>query len=355
MSYTVSDFVACPTIQRELNEHFAINQQPEYMREPMPFFEYVMSPANRGTLSQEVNPGDSKVRTVRVRYNRRMLESTVAQNQTNPTCTASTVEGDAYTDYTIDTTKNFQIERKINLVDLIDRCQRNEDYYVSLIRRMINALVTRVATQTALEGYALAGEWGSDVNATTTVTNDQLIVNTLKAGSTDDLAPFTLQKIQVAAQQTGYSDAFATFGGTTLKMYLERMMSGCCSDDGVDLGNLQSRFGFAGAYDRRIASVMGGEAYSLMIMRGALQMLTYNLFEGMTGLNVIESPTYNQRVIVDPISGLPIDMVTKYDCGALHIVMTATTKLVGLPSDIFQNGDILAGVNFVNMIKVVNS
>jgi hypothetical protein len=48
-------------------------------------------------------------------------------------------------------------------------------------------------------------------------------------------------------------------------------------------------------------------------------------------------------------------MVINYSCGVLHIVMTACTKLVGLPADIFQNGDIYAGVNFVNMVKVTNA
>lgn len=85
------------------------------------------------------------------------------------------------------------------------------------------------------------------------------------------------------------------------------------------------------------------------------QMITWNLFQGTRGLNTILTETYSQQVIFSPRTGLPIDVMMKVDCGTLHIVMTATTKLVGLPNDLFPVDDIYQNVNFVNEIKVVNS
>jgi hypothetical protein len=68
----------------------------------MPFFEFVNSPVNNIGLTQEVAPGGGKIRTVRLTYTPRQLESAVTANIANPKCDVSNFIGDRYTDYTLD-------------------------------------------------------------------------------------------------------------------------------------------------------------------------------------------------------------------------------------------------------------
>jgi hypothetical protein len=49
-----------------------------------------------------------------------------------------------------------------------------------------------------------------------------------------------------------------------------------------------------------------------------------------------------------------MDLNIKNDCGQISVQVVATTTLVALPLDLFQNGDENDGVNFSAVIKVVN-
>ena len=47
--------------------------------------------------------------------------------------------------------------------------------------------------------------------------------------------------------------------------------------------------------------------------------------------------------------------VHESSCGSvINVSLTATTKLVGLPTDMFQTGDAYRGVTYVNEIKITN-
>lgn len=352
MSYTTGELVACPTLQSQLNDHFE-TCDPQFIGEPMPHFEFVMSAPNRGPLEQLVSPGNGKTRTVQLKYRQRISESDVSANQTNPTCVATTFRGDRWIDYSIDTTQNQQVESKIPISELIESCTDNGMYWQETMQMMVNALERKVATQTAVEAVALNGRWGSLVDGVNG--SDQLEVRTLRSGSTDELYPYAMEEIDMALRQSGYCNAPVVFGGSTLWKYARRMEKGCCSETGVDLGAIFAEYNKAFLYDYRIAEQLGGNAYNLAVMAGATQMITWNLFQGTRGLNTILTETYSQQVIFSPRTGLPIDVMMKVDCGTLHIVMTATTKLVGLPNDLFPVDDIYQNVNFVNEIKVVNS
>lgn len=348
MSATASQLINCPTFQAELNSNWA---NCASIREPLPFLEFMLSPLNRQPIRDMIVSG-GKIKTVEVRYDQRISESEVNSNVANPTCSATTKRSDNSATYTIDPNINLNIEEKFDLMDLVRICRSDATFMATTMQKLIDGLMRKVATQTAVEAVALAGGWASDV---TGVTNDELVVSTLRAGTTDQVAPFTMEVIETAKMKSGYCAPTGNFGGTTLYQYAKRMMAGCCADQGIDLSKIMDMFGQAFVWDRRVKSALGSEDKTLMVQLGALQLLTFNLFDGMEAGRAFQTPQYTRMVVRDPMTGFPMDFVMTDDCGTVSLNLTATTKVIALPTDMFGVGDVYEGVNYTGVIKVTNS
>jgi hypothetical protein len=345
---------ACEKVQDELDVWFQTCDAAE-LREPTPFFDFITSDLNNQGLSQQVNPGNGKVKTVSLRYFQRLSESAVLSNQANPNCVAVNEKNDNVEDYTIDPALNEQATCKLTLNDIATACVDNPDYIRQTINRLIDVLVRKIATKTATEAIALSGKWDS---AVTGVVADQLTVRTTKSGAPEEVSPFTMQDIDVAMMQTGYCDNGFVFGGTALWKYYSRVLQGCCANQGVDLGAIAREFGKAVMYDRRIVSAFGDDNANIVTQAGSMALLTYSAnqaYDGGINEMIGAGTNYFHTTIFDPASGLPMDLNIKDDCGTLHFVLTATTKLVALPSTLFEVGDSKEGVNFVNQILVNNA
>lgn len=347
MSASASVLNACATLQVELEENWA---NCHMIREPLPFLEFLYSPENRQPIREIISTGGGKLRTVQVRYDQRIGESAVNSNQSVTSCSASTKRADYVKTYSMDINKNLQVEEKWDIQDLVHICRDNGVFMAERVQALIDALMRKLATVCATEAIALVGGWASDV---TVDGQNELNVQTLRAGSTDQLYPFTMEEIDLALTKSGYCTGVAIFSGTTLYQYARRVVAGCCSDSGVDLGSIYSQYGKAVMWDRRIKTAYGDEDKALVTQLGALQLLSFNMFEGEG--NMVAGADYRRLVIQDPLTGFPIDMTVKDDCGTISIILTATTKVVALPDDMFANGDVFDGVTYAATIEVVNS
>jgi len=148
-------------------------------------------------------------------------------------------------------------------------------------------------------------------------------------------------------------------GGYDLYAYYTLMKAGCCTQDGIDALAILAQQGEVVTYDRAVANAFGNDV-SVMLQLGSAQLVTYNAVTRpiqIGGLADLDMSYRNfwEGIIVDPITGLPIDVSIKQDCGDVHIVMTATTKPVALPNDLFPAGHQMEGVNYITGIQVVNS
>lgn len=354
MSYTIGDLVACPNLQARITQAW-MAPNPVDVVIPSPLLQFLSSPLNRGGLQMSVSPGNGKIRAIDVVYDQKRTgtQSNVSVNATHPTCTASTSIGNAYTRYDIDPDENVQAQQLISLTDLIRNCQENGEYMAQQILALIRQADERVASVSAVQAAALVGGFGSE---TDNVTADVLAVRTLRSGTTDEIYPFAMQDIKTAARHSAYGEnPYVIFSGDQLKTYADRMAIGCCSDTGADLTRQFAQFGAAVTYDYWVQNALGGQEFALMMKPGALQLLTFNLYAGANGMNEIITPEYSQRVVISPESGIPYDVMIKHDCGNFHLVVTGITKVVGLPTDMFPQGDQYQGVTWVNQIEVSNS
>jgi hypothetical protein len=337
----------CENLQAELTQFF--NTCPD-ISEPLPLYEYLLSPVNRGNLQTVVSPGDGKVRNISLLYTPRLLTTEVDADVANPTCVATDERGNRWQYYTIDTTNNLSVNEKITLNELNEVCQPTSMIFAEKINRLMDGLDRAMAYKLTEEAVLQAGNWGTTVQ---NVTNDFLQLPTLRVGSSDAPAFNTMQKLRTATKKSGYCAPYFVAAGEDLTNYAEAIKLGCCTDYGIDLAAMMNTFGSAVAYDQAVVDAMGGDEFGLVLMNGAMQVVTWNLYGGSNwnffnqGSEIIGRGTTRR--------GLPFDMTVKYDCGVWHIILIATAEVKSMPLDMFQAGDIYEGVNFINKLEVANT
>ena len=350
MSYTPSSLVACPNLQDRLDSVFE-NENARFFADKIPFSEFLMSPLNRNELSQKVSPGRAKVRTVELTYQPRTLYSDVQTNVTDY-CSATTERGNTSTEYSIDTTQNLFFEQQFQVEDLKASCEDNEMWFLDQIGKLVAVMDVAVNNKNASQAAALLGGWSTDVSGIPdlTLNGDIVEVRTTRSSASDEPYPSTMQAIQAALEASSFG-ASTLVGGFQLHNYIKKIEDGCCTDYGLDIGAIQRRYNMASIRDRFVSSAQGDQATAWAIANGALQVLYYNRWSGL-----FEAQDANQSYgqIMGAL-GIPYDLVIKHDCGSIDVTITATTKLVALPDDMYQTGDHLDGVKGFAEINVVNS
>lgn len=349
MSYISQALVCAPNIQDMLSAGFAANGQ-NVVQEQYPFLQFLASEANNFGIRQKVHPSTNKVKTVELLYQQRILETDVSSNLSNPTCTATNKRGNLKADYTIDSAVNVGITQLIDSDDLTCTDLPFGEFLTGQILRMVDAVDRKLASQAATQAVALAGVWSNDTESSYTVSSDRLQID---IEVNNQIAPFGYHDIQTAAQMTGYGNQKVIFGGAVLNNYLLRSQFGCCTDQGIDLKALWAKYGVASAYDRFLTAALGDKDYSLLTQPGALALLWYTKAGWSNGASVNIGADYAMTGIVSPNTGVPMDLTIKDDCGNISVSVIATTKVVGLPTDMFSTNDNLDAVTFVNKIEAV--
>jgi hypothetical protein len=321
-------------------------------RESLPFLEYLNSPENVKLIRQEVSTGNGKLRTVEARWIQRLPETEVEEGAEIMNCTATNVYGDTTTTYTLETTDTYQASQLISGADIARHCQDNSVYFLESVMRLMDVIDRKVASVAATQAVAAIGNWGTDVEGFYTVTGDCLVVNTIN-DSTNDVNPFALADITQATAMANYPSAPIAFGGAAMQRYANAVKAGCCSQSGIDILAISQQNGFGFAYDARVATAQGGQTKALVTTAGAIQWLSYNLAEWNSNFTPSVGAGYSRTIAFTP-AGVPVDLTLKDDCGNLSVIVTATGKIVTLPTDIYEAGDKFAGVNYVNCVSIVN-
>lgn len=356
MSYTAGSLISAPNLQQSIFSVFETAPAVDSTK-PVTHLQWTYSPINRGGLEVQVSPGRGKIRTVEVTYMADLNDNDILSDQSNPVCTGGTVEADRSQLYQIDTTENRQVKKGFSRTDLESSLKDNPMYMEELLMKMMLQIERAVAEKTATELVTLKGEWSDEVTSGGyTVTSTYLEVETLQASSNYALAPFGMQIIQDALALNGNNGTPFIFGGNALANYYRRLIAGGSADHGTDLGRMAELYGIAAVHDPFVRAALADNNKSLAIMPGVTQLLTYTATEWREGMPlVIEGSNYAQRRLVTPRVGLPVDVTVSDNCGTVTISVTATTKLVGLPTDLFNANNEYDGVTFVNGIIVANS
>lgn len=352
MSYLSTLLTACPDIQDGLDNLFSTNGSGRgVIDEPMPFLQFIVN--NTGGVEQLVHPSQNKVRQVELLYNQFIQEDQVT-TQSSTSCVATTERGDCNETYTIDPTDRLNVEELVSEESLRENCKDNATYFLEVIERMINAMDRAVATKTANDAVALLGAWGADVQ---NVNAGVLEVETLRSGTSDELAPYAMENIELAKDISLFNPNTLIVGGQDLYKYFRRVENGCCANQGVDIGAMVDAFGFAAAWDKRVVAAAGGNEFSWAVQAGALQLLQWTNSTWKEGAieDIQASANYVSMVVRSPKTGVRYDLKIKDDCENLSFNLYSTTKVVSMPDDMFPTGSDYDGVKFFAPIEVVNT
>lgn len=355
MSTFGNNIVPCEAIQRPLNVFF--QTCPISRRPATPTLVWTNSAENKSGIQTLVQPAPGKKMTARLTYTQPAPYSDVeAVADCTKVCDADTKQGDSSVDYTIDCTDGLRIARQVEFSDWNESCKGNNTIIMETMMNMLDALIPMVAAKQATELNPLIGDWSSDVNPSWIDVNNFLEVATQTATGAVD--PRWTERVNLAKMMTGFCAPTFTTGGTDLYSAWRLLNAGCCTGDGLNIPELLALYGEAVAYDRWVAAEFGNDV-SLMLQSNSVQLLSavWNTAPLSLGGMVDLDMTYRNgfmTVIFDPITGIPVDLNIKEDCGVVHIVMTATTKTVGLPNDMYPAGHPNEFVNFVTGISVVN-
>jgi len=358
MSTVTSAITTCPNLQSMLVDYF--QTCPASRRPESPLFSFLYSDINRSNLRGIVNPVPGRKRTVTLVYDQPVATSDAsAVASCDRVCDATTERGDLSADYYIDCTDGFYVEEQIRLSDWNESCRSDGNVLAAKFANLLDGLMARVYQATAEAMPPLLGGWSSDVDASWITVDDFLDVATEKASS-EDVSVNAYNRLSIAKMQSGVCGPTVLIGGTDLYAYWQLMRAGCCSDAGVDMLRILELYGEATAYDRYVAADFGNNV-SLLLQAGSVQLLSYNAvtplindIEGWGSLDMTYR-NYWEGIILDPYTGFPVDVSVKSDCGVVDVVMTATSKVVALPFDMYPTGHPNDGVNFAFGVEVNNS
>jgi len=352
MSYLATLLTACPNVQQDLDDYFATNGAGSgTIDEMMPFTEFVVN--NTGGVEQLVHPGSNKIRTVELLYTQYIQEDQVT-TQSTTSCVATTERGDCSETYEIDPTDRLNVEELVTEASLRENCKENNQYFLEVISRLVNAMDRAVATKTTNDALALMGAWGANVQ---NVNAGVLEVETLRSGTSDELAPFTMEDIDLAKTISLFNNNTMIVGGQDLYKYFRRQLAGCCSNSGVNIGEILSQYGQVVSWDKRVVDAAGGNQFSWAVQAGALQLLQWTnstWTDGAIG-EIAASKNYVSLVVRSPKTGVRYDLKIKDDCENISFNLYATTKIVAMPDDMYPSGSEYDGIKGFAPIEVVNT
>lgn len=348
MSYHDNTLVACNNIQTNLDSAFGAG---ELVRDDIPAAEAIFS--FQHPMRQLTSPGGGKERLVQVTYKQMPTEDNVREVEERG-CTATTLPNQLSKIYEM-TGPILEVDRYFTVGHLARACEGNGEIFAREIQEMVREMRLKIASQISSEVVQLSGNWGADV----TVNGDNALeIATQVSG---DWNPEGLVDINLAArEQTGYVGDYIVATNIDMYKYLRMVESGCCAANGLDLRAFYERYGFAGVYDRRMASAMSDvDADAFLINIGAVQVLNYVEAPWTDGTPVgdaFRGSTYTATVFTDPVFGIDMELLVKDECrGKAHVILNAQVQTKGLPNDMFGSSSQFAGVLGVNKIAINNS
>ncbi len=354
MSYALGTFVNCSTLQAEIDSFFGCDYTKTLKNNEVSLVKTLLSPLNTANiLERNISPGSGKLRTVEVVYTPRIPKGGVGTTIDPNDCTATEKFGDRSEGYEIDPLVGAKIERLIDPMDLIRRCEADSNYFNRMLMSMMDAAVRNIDEKVANQLIAFAGAFG--LNEENVVANTKT-VRTRTSASDHRLVSNWISDVEFAAENAGYCTAPLVFAwGDMWKVAQELRASNCCNDNGLNLAALSSLAGMTFVPNRNVPSALGSDARFLTLDPGKVQLLTYNKYGNGDNLQLIDDNAYKSMTINHPETGLDFDLRMVFTCGKWHIFVELAYKLVGAPDDLYEVEDIYSGVTGVNKYVVSNT
>ena len=332
----------CANIQSSLNDLMGVNS-PEMKRTPVGYLQAITSPTNTAGLSViPIDSNNGKKHKVTVKYAKRGVEDDV-QDTYNNGCNAD-VSKVPYED-TVEITDVLSLKGLAFSEDEMRKlCEADQTW----IARQINAHLDPFMVSLNKKLITLQStNFGNFADGSATVKSRQLI-------ESSDNSPVYYGENQIL---NDFEDIDAPgrpmlIGAGKLRDYTRMAGIGCCNAQGLNIGEAGQFDYFS---DRHVGTILGDADEFIGLAPGNVQLLTYNKYKGDYRKN--NNGNYAKTTIIDPFTGLELDMRWKYDdCFEIWILtFSLWYNLWFLPSDAFESTDPLNGVNYTLNYKAISA
>lgn len=323
---------------------------------------FILSDVNKMDLIQnQINYRDHGRRAVELVYGQRYLESTVSTTG-RIQCETFSVDGETSAVYELDPDDGVRHGFSVTMSELEERCGDDAMYFVKELKKSMDVCVRKLETLAAIHVLAGGGKFAKDF-----IENGTAGTNAAKTGAAKlSNGGINTEMMEIIAQNSTANEypSVYVFGGFAWDAYARALGAAVGNTElGIDAGAYKTANGYNWLFSDKIQMNASNDNDAVALMPGAIQFLSFNEFKGPRGnYSVIDSDQLKQGVLLYPDPTLPIlfDYRAEYKCTdntgirKWHIQVGVICDFVGLPSDLYQTGDQLEGINGVNLYRIVN-
>ena len=338
----------CNTVQQNLNNLAGANY-PAMKREPTGMLSAVRSGANSAGFAQKykTDEGDGKLKEVVIEWAQPVPVSTTVTTE------QSVCEGGTEEPRFIDTVQltGFAGTRVMLFTEaeLRKYCEQPSQVQTMRIAQHMSGLFRKI-NQILITKYA-AGV-GGFMNGVAAGKELELLHYDAD-GQTEVIKPDGEIVLLEDMADMGVTGRPIVVGSGITSRYARLAEMGCCNDYGQNVQQLSGAFDFY--RDRDVDITLAGDENIIAFAPGAVQMATYNKYRGE--FKKIVPDLYAHTTIVDPVTGIELDMKMKYDdCDELwRMHYFLNFDLFQLPDELFKDADERDGINYSFLYKAVRT
>lgn len=319
----------CEKVQQSLNSVAA--DAPSLKRTQIGFTQALTSEQNTsGVEKVQVDQGNGKKRTVRLKYIQRAGDEAEIKEADITDC--STEVERSPLDQDVDLTAFLRspglLFRESEMKKL---CESGASFMQTVINGELD-LFFKVLNKKLL---ALQAANFGKFNGGDTYKIVTLLKGTERSANYDGEA-----QIMGAFEDLDVNSSPIVVGSGNLRDYARLRKIGCCNSYGQNLG---ADADLSYYNDRFVEGIMGANAF-IGLVPGMVQLLTWNKYKGE---DAKESKTFSHGTIIDPVTGIEVDMKWHYDdCADKYSLFFGVTYgLHHIPDDSFKAADELYGYN----------
>jgi hypothetical protein len=325
----------CEKVQEALNN--TTTDKPSTHRTQTGYLDAIQSGINTaGAKKVPIDPGTGKKKTVRLTYIKRHADETELITTKKTDCSTDVEPAPFEEDVEITSylgTPGIKFDR----AQMRKLCQPDSEYMQEQMMAHINTLIVGLNKKLITAQAANFGDF---------MGGDTFKVVTLLKNSDSKPNFHGEAEIMEHFADVDWSGKPIVVGMGNLALYARQVGIGCCNDAGLNLAQAGNLNFFR---DRFVEGILGANAF-VGLVPGMVQLLTFNEY---VGDYAAEEGTFTHGTIVDPVSGLKIDLRWHFnDCDdTFSLNLGLWYKLHFIPTDAYASTDDLN--NFNGSLKFV--
>jgi hypothetical protein len=328
----------CENILIGLEQVTRPENNPMTRRSYLGYLEALRSPMNMAGVEIMPVQDGTKEKTVRIAYNQRVIENEVDTSESTD-CTPPRYPDFLETEFEVD--QFVQHEFGLNQREATKICLGGDNN--GLINRFmlqafdaLNRKINRtiLTTQTSNFGFNYGNSPGSAATKS---------INVLVGSTGAPLATGIQTLKQDYYELNQYEGTPLIVGQGNIMKYYDTIATGCCNQDGVDMGAYAAKYGAAFFLDTMVESVVGTNQF-IVLAPGMLQFVQRNRY---VSYNAGQMGTAFNTTVTDPRTGMTYDMKLDVDgCNEKYYIrISLNFGLWYQPTNTFHQDDPLYRTN----------